>query len=110
MANALRVNDLFYLANPFPAAGDNYASITGILEYRNGNSKIEPRGMLVPARHPFGAGAHVIDIVNVIGSGRVGSAVSARLSDCASANSARAASNWRASSWVAETFSMEMAS
>src|SRR5436190_1218224 len=35
--------------------------------------------MLVPARHPFGAGALVIDIVNVIGSGRVGSAVSARL-------------------------------
>ncbi|XXY44739.1 lamin tail domain-containing protein [Sorangium sp. So ce269] len=40
----LRVNDLLYLAAPFPAVGDNFAAIRGILNHRNDNSKIEPRG------------------------------------------------------------------
>ncbi|WP_438017612.1 lamin tail domain-containing protein [Sorangium sp. So ce315] len=46
----LRVNDLLYLATPFPAVGDHFAAIRGILEFRNDDSKIEPRGAedLVP--------------------------------------------------------------
>ncbi|WP_152621956.1 lamin tail domain-containing protein [Archangium violaceum] len=38
----LRVNDLLFRA-PMPAVGDLYASITGVLQWRNGNSKLEPR-------------------------------------------------------------------
>jgi hypothetical protein len=40
----LRVNDFLYLASPFPAVGQNFTSITGILDYKNNDSKIEPRG------------------------------------------------------------------
>jgi cysteine-rich repeat protein len=40
---SLRVNDLLYLTTPFPAVGDTFASIRGVLEYHNDNSKIEPR-------------------------------------------------------------------
>jgi hypothetical protein len=39
----LRVNDLLYLTSPFPTVGEVFTSITGILELRNSNSKIEPR-------------------------------------------------------------------
>ncbi len=42
-SGGVRVNDIFFLLAPFPALSDTYASITGILDYRNGNSKIEPR-------------------------------------------------------------------
>ncbi len=41
--DGLRVNDLLYLASPFPAVGDSFSAVRGILEYRNANSKIEPR-------------------------------------------------------------------
>jgi hypothetical protein len=41
--SALRVNDLIYLTTPMPTVGSVYLSITGILNYRNGNSKLEPR-------------------------------------------------------------------
>jgi large repetitive protein len=49
-SGGVRVNDILYLTAPFPALGDTFGSITGILDYRNGNSKIEPRsvGDLVP--------------------------------------------------------------
>ncbi len=40
---SLWVDDLFYLANPFPVAGDKFFSITGILRWANSDSKIEPR-------------------------------------------------------------------
>ena len=40
----LRVNDFLYLASPFPTVGQNFTSITGILDFKNGDSKIEPRG------------------------------------------------------------------
>jgi cysteine-rich repeat protein len=43
LEGALRVNDFFYLMAPFPAVDTAYTSITGVLELRNGNSKIEPR-------------------------------------------------------------------
>ncbi len=43
-SGGIRVNDLLYLTSPFPSLGDNFAKVTGILEFRNGNSKIEPRG------------------------------------------------------------------
>lgn len=39
----LRVNDLLFLTTPLPAVGTTYATITGVLDYRNGNQKIEPR-------------------------------------------------------------------
>jgi len=41
---SLRVNDYLYLISPFPAVNDNYASLTGVLEIRNCNSKLELRG------------------------------------------------------------------
>ncbi|WP_437938015.1 lamin tail domain-containing protein [Sorangium sp. So ce341] len=46
----LRVNDLLYLADPLPVVGDRFASIRGILDFRNDHSKIEPRSAedLVP--------------------------------------------------------------
>lgn len=49
--NAVRVDDLFYLTSPFPGIGSPYSSITGILTFRNSDSKIEPRGAadVVPA-------------------------------------------------------------
>ena len=40
---SLRVNDLFFALNPLPPVGATFASLTGILDYRNGNSKLEPR-------------------------------------------------------------------
>ncbi|WP_437485223.1 lamin tail domain-containing protein [Sorangium sp. So ce1014] len=40
----LRVDDLLYRADPFPAEGDGFARIRGILNHRNDNSKVEPRG------------------------------------------------------------------
>ena len=39
----LRVDDLLYLITPFPLVNQNFASITGIVAYRNNNSKLEPR-------------------------------------------------------------------
>ncbi|MFU8806854.1 MAG: thrombospondin type 3 repeat-containing protein, partial [Bradymonadaceae bacterium] len=39
----LRVNDFFHLIDPFPALGDTYQSITGVLRWANEHSKIEPR-------------------------------------------------------------------
>lgn len=39
----LRVNDLLYLSDPFPAVGDTYASLLGVLELRNDDFKLEPR-------------------------------------------------------------------
>ncbi len=40
---ALRVNDYLYLLTPFPVVGERFASLTGVLDFRNGNSKLEPR-------------------------------------------------------------------
>ncbi len=42
---ALRVNDLLFLTSPLPAVGTTFSSITGILDYRNGNQKMEPRSV-----------------------------------------------------------------
>ncbi|XXX77213.1 lamin tail domain-containing protein [Sorangium sp. So ce134] len=46
----LRVDDLLYRADPLPAVGDRFARIRGILNYRNDDSKVEPRSAedLVP--------------------------------------------------------------
>ncbi len=41
--SALRIDDLLYQIEPFPPLNQSYKSITGILAYRNGNSKLEPR-------------------------------------------------------------------
>jgi cysteine-rich repeat protein len=43
VAGTLRVNDLIYQVMPAPAVNTPFASITGILNYRNGNQKMEPR-------------------------------------------------------------------
>ncbi len=45
VTGGLRVNDLLTLVTPFPSVGQPYASITGVLEWRNGNFKLEPRSM-----------------------------------------------------------------
>jgi len=42
-SGGVRVNDILFLLAPLPALNDTFASITGILDYRNGYSKIEPR-------------------------------------------------------------------
>ncbi len=39
----LRVDDLMFLPTPFPAVNDFFTSITGVLNFRNANSKLEPR-------------------------------------------------------------------
>ena len=41
--STLLINDLFYLTSPMPVLDDVYASITGILEYKHGAFKVEPR-------------------------------------------------------------------
>ncbi len=43
VGGALRVNDLFYLVTPFPTVGATFTSLTGVLDLRSGNTKIEPR-------------------------------------------------------------------
>lgn len=43
LEDGLRVNDLLYVTAPFPIVGDSFASITGCLNFRNANSKLEPR-------------------------------------------------------------------
>ncbi len=43
VTGGLRVNDLLYLATPFPSNNQSFSSITGVLEWRNGNYKLEPR-------------------------------------------------------------------
>lgn len=53
VAGALRVDDLLHLAAPFPAAGDVFTSIAGVLAYRNGNSKLEPRNEGDLVRQPI---------------------------------------------------------
>ncbi len=39
----LRVNDFFYLVDPFPAVGQTYAQITGVARWANDYTKLEPR-------------------------------------------------------------------
>jgi hypothetical protein len=41
----LRVDDLLYRITPFPVVGENFASITGVVAFRNANSKLLPRTM-----------------------------------------------------------------
>lgn len=43
ISGGLRVNDYLHLVTPFPVVGAQYQSILGVLEYRNGAFKIEPR-------------------------------------------------------------------
>ena len=43
VGGALRVDDLLFLATPFPPLGTSYASVGGVLVLRNANSKVEPR-------------------------------------------------------------------
>ena len=40
----LRVDDFLYRTDPFPEVGWVFASVTGVLRYANGDSKLEPRG------------------------------------------------------------------
>jgi cysteine-rich repeat protein len=43
VGGSLRVNDYLYLITPFPVVGQNFASLSGILDFRNGDSKLELR-------------------------------------------------------------------
>ena len=40
---SLRVNDYLFLITPFPVLSQNYLSLVGVLNLRNGNTKLEPR-------------------------------------------------------------------
>ena len=40
---SLRVNDYLYLVVPFPTLNQTYLSLTGVLDFRNNNTKLEPR-------------------------------------------------------------------
>ncbi len=40
----LRVNDFIHRIEPFPSLGQAFDSLTGILRFANGHSKLEPRG------------------------------------------------------------------
>jgi cysteine-rich repeat protein len=42
-AVGIRVNDYLFLRSPLPAVGTKFRLVRGVLEYRNGNSKVEPR-------------------------------------------------------------------
>jgi hypothetical protein len=43
VTGTLRVDDALYLTEPFPAMGENFASITGVLAFQRSNSKLLPR-------------------------------------------------------------------
>ncbi len=43
VAGVLRVNDLLFQVTPHPAVNTNFSELVGILDYRNGNQKLEPR-------------------------------------------------------------------
>ncbi len=45
VTGGLRVDDYFYRLAPVPAIGETFPSITGLLMYRLGNSKLEPRAV-----------------------------------------------------------------
>ncbi len=44
VTGGLRVNDYLYLLTPFPSLGQQFTALTGVLEYRSNNFKLEPRG------------------------------------------------------------------
>ncbi|MEW5739405.1 MAG: lamin tail domain-containing protein [Myxococcota bacterium] len=44
VTGGLKVNDYLHLTTPFPAVGQQYQAIIGVLEYRNNEFKLEPRG------------------------------------------------------------------
>ena len=54
VVGGVRVDDFVYLTTPFPVVGETYASIAGVLAFRNGNSKILPRDAadVVPSGSP----------------------------------------------------------
>src|SRR5262249_54353909 len=63
---SLRVNDLLYLITPFPALAQGYPSLSGILDFRNGDSKLELRDATdvvsgPPALVAFGPGLSFVD-------------------------------------------------
>ena len=43
VTGGLLINDLMYLTAPFPVVSAAFPSISGIVDYRNGNQKLEPR-------------------------------------------------------------------
>ena len=42
-AVGVRVNDYLFLRSPLPAVGTKFRTVRGVLEFRNSNSKVEPR-------------------------------------------------------------------
>ncbi len=59
---ALRVDDAFYLATPFPSVDDAFVAVRGVLDFSHDDSKLEPRsaGDLLVA----GAGALLINEID----------------------------------------------
>jgi cytosine/adenosine deaminase-related metal-dependent hydrolase len=84
---ALRVNDLFFAVEPFPAVGDGFRAINGVLRFANGNSKLEPTGAVDVDRGPpmlvaFGPAETYLRIANAphVPRNAAGEALHVRLS------------------------------
>ncbi len=43
--DTLRVDDLLFLLTPFPTVSEQFAALRGVLTFRHGNSKLEPRSV-----------------------------------------------------------------
>ncbi len=67
VGTSLRVDDLLFTTLPLPVVGVNYTTLTGILAFRNANSKLEPR-----AAADYVLGAPVLTALGPNGFTRVG--------------------------------------
>jgi hypothetical protein len=86
-AAGVRVNDFLYLT-PMPPLNDRFASITGVLQYRNDNYKIEPRSAadVVPgAPALIGLGPNAFARVSATAGATIPTAMEVRLSRAATA-------------------------
>lgn len=70
VAGGLRVNDFFFLIEPFPMVGTTYGSMSGIARWANDFTKLEPRGIedLPVSIVSFGEGNHFLEEGAVAGS------------------------------------------
>jgi cysteine-rich repeat protein len=83
VAGGIRVDDLFYLATPFPVVDDNFKSIAGVLVFRNGNSKIEPRNdadYVAGPAHLVAVGPNAFTRVGSSGVSTIGGVMQVKLS------------------------------
>jgi hypothetical protein len=87
---SLRVNDFLYLVSPFPSQAQLFGSLTGILEWRNSDSKLEPRSAAdvvggAPSLAAFGPASSFLDVGQMMAS-TVPTALTLTLSNAPSAD------------------------